>query len=523
MSPLDLESRLRSYAKTYEEDAQPPAGFHQQILSRTTEPTRRRPNLVRELAFAAAFLLFIGLLAVGAAQLKNLTTSGAGKHRTKPTPTVQSRVVPWIAASPTPMPPSLLEPQSLSLDQASATIWSTVTKVRPLLLPTALPIGAQEHVSAQSDSFTVEYRTNQADIALMIAKPDLGIPPANITQRTFRGVPALYEVSLPDQPSAGQFLIWTEPGSSPLDPNGVPYFLKVGGLTQSEFWQVANSFHPIAAPAAPPCKASDLTVVYAGGQGATGHWINGISMANHAANACMLQGYPQLQLIVANGSALPVAQTDGNGWVGGAQGPVILTPNQPRSEVANPLPGQAYVNFEWIFCPEPQPVIASIRLSLGAGRGTVTMPASAAGQRVAPSYCNDSSQGRHLWVGPYQLVPNTAADQDAPTLAAKISIPATARTGKRLAYTLTLTNVSKGPVVFSLCPSYVEILGRKLAMGSYQLNCKAALPIPVGGSETFAMVLDLPANLSPGRQTLSWYLDSPFLVEARATVDITNR
>jgi hypothetical protein len=517
MSPLDLESRLRSYAKTYEEDAQPPAGLHEQILSRTAEPARRRPNLVRELAFAAAFLLFIGLLAVGAAQLKNLATSGAGNHKTKPTPTVQPRVVPWINLRPTPRPETFFEPEAVTPAQAALTLKATVSGLQPVLVPSVLPANARALLTTPPGTYTVEYKNASSDFAIMVVSPTQVMPVAGSSVH-FRNTSAEYGVIDRGHPEWGQFLLWTEPGESPADPVGVHYFLKAGGLSETAFWQMANSLGPIPASQIPACRTVDLQTVFEGGNGAGGHMLNVIAFSNRTSAACVLDGYPRLKLLTRSGTALPLVQTEGNFATNAAPTPVILGPHGPDIS-AGPTSqnGQASVIFEWSLCPEIASTVANISLTLPGNRGTTVVPVEP-GTRAGSDTCFGASS-HSLGVGPFQRVPTSDTSADA-TLEATIATPARAVRGKPLTYTVTLTNISGAPIVFTPCPAYTEILGQKAAVATYSLNCRAALPIPVGGTETFTMLLDLPANMVPGRQTLSWTLDWPFLVEGRTTVTV---
>jgi hypothetical protein len=59
-------------------------------------------------------------------------------------------------------------------------------------------------------------------------------------------VNALYQVDSKSPPTSRKFIDWGEPGTA--SPNlqikpeyGVPYYLSTEGLTEAEFWPVANS------------------------------------------------------------------------------------------------------------------------------------------------------------------------------------------------------------------------------------------------------------------------------------------
>jgi hypothetical protein len=61
----------------------------------------------------------------------------------------------------------------------------------------------------------------------------------------FRGVLATYDVGDATVSLSQRSLEWTQPGTGPatawLKSGGLPYFLSADGLTDAEFWQVANS------------------------------------------------------------------------------------------------------------------------------------------------------------------------------------------------------------------------------------------------------------------------------------------
>jgi hypothetical protein len=53
------------------------------------------------------------------------------------------------------------------------------------------------------------------------------------------------------------------------------------------------------------CKAAGLALSYLGGQGATGHGELGFALKNTGASACATGGYPGIQFLAKDGSALP--------------------------------------------------------------------------------------------------------------------------------------------------------------------------------------------------------------------------
>jgi hypothetical protein len=53
------------------------------------------------------------------------------------------------------------------------------------------------------------------------------------------------------------------------------------------------------------CTAAGLSLSYLGGQGATGHGELGFALKNTGSSACATGGYPGIQFLAADGSALP--------------------------------------------------------------------------------------------------------------------------------------------------------------------------------------------------------------------------
>jgi hypothetical protein len=230
----DLESRLSLHAQAFNQ-LEPSPDLRTRIAARIairSEAGRRRPAVLRELALAAGVVLFAGTVAFGANYLRTVganAPSQMGKAKSSDAMTTPQTLSPII-------------PGQVSPSQVEGILKTKVTTVRPLLLVTAVPAGASAFVTADANGYTVEYRTKTVGVVLSTGVSYL--PPGGTPQQ-YRGVQAVYEATNPAAPEEGQFLSWTEPGQSSLSSSGVPYFLKVGGMTQAEFRQVANSIRPI--------------------------------------------------------------------------------------------------------------------------------------------------------------------------------------------------------------------------------------------------------------------------------------
>ncbi len=66
--------------------------------------------------------------------------------------------------------------------------------------------------------------------------------------------------------------------------------------------------------AAAPCSSSQLTLAYAGTQGATGHLEATFALHNVSGRSCALHGYPGAQLLDAAGHPLPTRLKQGKGF-----------------------------------------------------------------------------------------------------------------------------------------------------------------------------------------------------------------
>lgn len=158
--------------------------------------------------------------------------------------------------------PSAGHLESATPAQAAAFIRRTVTSTSPVLLPTWLPNGMDAVVDATPDYFTVTYRSDQRDkeidFAIAVANPPPATGPhASSTRIKFRKALAPkygqagyvdYVVYDTTNPQSQRYLLWTEPGTMSRSAvgegfggPGVPYFLSTTGLTDQEFWQIANS------------------------------------------------------------------------------------------------------------------------------------------------------------------------------------------------------------------------------------------------------------------------------------------
>lgn len=167
-----------------------------------------------------------------------------------PSPTAIIKT-PTTAPQPTPLP----TPQPGNPSQTSAAVRAAVTGAQPILLPSAV-VGAdwRAQVTTSSDSFTVRYTDPTGTRQVILGEgrenaPNPALPTAKTTQTHpgFHGDRlSLYQVNDSSDPHSPRILMWHEPGTyDQSDPSypGVPYSIGATGLTDAEFWQLANSLH----------------------------------------------------------------------------------------------------------------------------------------------------------------------------------------------------------------------------------------------------------------------------------------
>lgn len=125
-----------------------------------------------------------------------------------------------------------------------------------------------------------------------------------------------------------------------------------------------------AQAAGPACQASHLSLRLVGTDTGVGTTALTVAIANHAARACVLTGYPSLSLIRANGAPVPSPFGHGSGgWFAGQTvRPVRVAPAGQASFFItyrdfNPVTGH------------PGPAVSALRVRLPGVAGQFTVPA----------------------------------------------------------------------------------------------------------------------------------------------------
>ena len=137
----------------------------------------------------------------------------------------------------------------MSVAAANTDIRLTVSGAHPLLLPTTISSTWSAQVMELAPAFfdilyTSPDLTETVEFAIVVPNPGPPGPNGSQAQPNFHGDKhSLYQVNDKTQPTSDRWMIWNEPGTWAM-PNGlpgVPYFLTTKGLTDTEFWTVANA------------------------------------------------------------------------------------------------------------------------------------------------------------------------------------------------------------------------------------------------------------------------------------------
>lgn len=516
---VELEGRLRELSSVFKDGIEPPATLHAGVITHTIgRPIRRRPTLIRELSLAAALVVFVALIAFAFSRLHPLTVAPV-----KPSPHPTASAVPWTPAA------MILSPASAQMGtpmEAAAWIGHTVAMLDPVLLPSAIADDYQAKFLADQKSFSVEYAssTRHATVELASSQPAMPAPASQgrRTARLFRGVTATYQID-GAAPTASRWLFWNESGSG----QPIAYSLIADGLSESDFWQVANSIGPLpSVGTVRACAAADLHAVAGRGGAATGGLIfNLIYLANHSGTDCVLNGTPQIMLKTRSGVPLSLPQKDMPApELPSPAIPALMSAHSPDPQLysQNNGFGEASLMFALWDCPA-NPSLNVLTIVLPRGGGLISLPAN----DIALSgggECEGGNVVQRVEVSPFNgTEPQPTWIENSP-LSVTVNLPHHIRAGQSLHYQVVLTNTSAAPFRFYDCPSYTEDasrLGRK-NLANYQLNCSSVGWFEPNESITFDMVIDIPANTPSGTSGVQWEMRSAYgVADGSAELTVT--
>jgi hypothetical protein len=158
-----------------------------------------------------------------------------GRRASRPTATASG-------SGPAPVAAQGPEPEKLIATQVSG--------VSPRLVPTYVPAGMSAWAVAAPDGYTLTYTddTNSRTVTLgVIANPSELSRSGKRSTIIYRGVSTSYSV-LDSTATSQRSLMWNEPGRTAgqaSEQAGVPYFLSASGLTEEEFFRMAESLKAV--------------------------------------------------------------------------------------------------------------------------------------------------------------------------------------------------------------------------------------------------------------------------------------
>lgn len=267
---------------------------------------------------------------------------------------------------------------------------------------------------------------------------------------------------------------------------------------------------PFTSPGIEPCAASTLAITATGspyvgsGPANTSFWH--VTVRDIGKSTCFIGPSLDVTFLTPSGSIQLPRATGGPSGDGDI---IYLTPPSPTSSNTD-----AFGEIDTGCLP------AGTRLAVSPGPtlGSITVDPGPPGGSVAP--CAHPSGSYHSSLsscctdGPPRALPLAQAVLDAPT---------TVHPGERLRFLVTVKDSAPehfgvqgpgeptpAPIALDPCPTYQEELeGVAGSVAAYALNCGEARPIASGGSETFEMFIDVPADAHPGPAVLAWRFITP--------------
>ena len=252
---------------------------------------------------------------------------------------------------------------------------------------------------------------------------------------------------------------------------------------------------PVTAPPPPSdarrCRAEDVTIGDAGGNGATGTLFTSFAFTNVSSTTCSLVGFPAVSvsapgrrpIAATPATGFPAENTGGNVAPGESARVSLVTERDcdARYATTNTYPTVIYntVTFELAASVKRH----TTRLDVLCGLATTAFSVPQA--------------------------PPAPAVEAAAALTAAIQLPPSAHPGERLTYVVALSNPTGAPILLDPCPAYIQWLtgtepATKTANG---LNCDTVHAIEPRSTMRFQIKLKIPAQAPPGDPQLHWSLE----------------
>lgn len=181
-----------------------------------------------------------------------VVVSGCGRVATAPATTASPRLSPTIAATATPTPNRVI-PSPIVTDPGgvAAAIGEIVVPGGARLLPAYVPPGMSAIVRTYQQSYAVTYtddlHTREVTLSVNAGAnpPPVTGPNPSSSHLLFRGVRTQYTIYDTTAPMSHRYLLWPDEKGIATGPPGPDYFLGATGLTEVEFFRIANSLEPV--------------------------------------------------------------------------------------------------------------------------------------------------------------------------------------------------------------------------------------------------------------------------------------
>ena len=263
------------------------------------------------------------------------------------------------------------------------------------------------------------------------------------------------------------------------------------------------------APAA-PCVARQLRASTGPSGAGLSHIVTSVILTN-VGSTCRLSGYPNLYGATATRAPGPIAVRKSGTYFGnlvdtnlapGQHGQLLLgtgdaCPALNQSSQAQILANQRSDTYHHVTIVLPQ------------GRGSLEVTVS-----VDVACGLDESQLGARAPTPEQLTSPPGTPQ---SLEATVHVATSTNSATTLRYVISLYNPTRVEMIWHTCPDYTEsVLTTPLTFPSqtfsrtYQLNCRAALAVRPGHSETFVMELPIGRARQTSEAKFSWQLDTGY-------------
>jgi hypothetical protein len=264
------------------------------------------------------------------------------------------------------------------------------------------------------------------------------------------------------------------------------------------------------------CQRKDLHAIYGGATGPVRGRMTAIVdivNLNQDQQDCVIQGMPAVVMSTLQG-VINLTQVSTSSVPPTA---ILLNPAAEQPKPFSGKAGGAWLEIGWkLFdqgsakCSGGLQYAAIMQLTLRDSTDAIPVDYFADKGAKAVAVCPPT-----LEVGAFQPV---VAKGGQPVLSPRywkytIDAPATATAGQPMKFRITLQNVYYRALQFEAgCPDYEEDLQGPNDWTSgkifYVLNCESIGVVNPAETLTFAMQIDIPADLSPGSYTLGWDFDT---------------